>query len=344
MVNRVNMRVERSTSVEKDATRGDQRLAAFMSPSFDASQFASETLSNNHTSPEEEIESLQKSIEALQDRIRNVVLENRPSLLDRTGGLQDSHSSFQNLVISVRSLQTVSARVKAEVTEIYRKIQEKTRQLRNLYFVIDLLRQTSQQSKIVERLKVELGKESRDLLDLTKIARLISEGKLLARENKLSGISICDENSAYLESEFRKIYVEIMEMLRSGMEMQSQAEIGGALQGLHNLQELKPSVLALVGTLAAELGQTFSNSLDAKKINSVLSSSSSTFAQISPQAVQTEIWERAKSSFEDYCRYTVSCWYLHKVLEKKKDPISHKSFIQLVGEGNEVFKPVEIFW
>jgi len=63
----------------------------------------------------------------------------------------------QRIGLSVRSLQMVAARVRAEVAEPYAQIATRTRQLRNLQATVDLLRHVIHRLKLVQKLRQQMA-------------------------------------------------------------------------------------------------------------------------------------------------------------------------------------------
>ena len=329
---------------QSDLLQHDERFAEFLGSSFDASQFASKALSNKKTTPQEEIDALQSAIVSIEEQIQRLALEHREELLDNTAQLNVSGTSLHRLMLSVRSLQSVAARICAEVNEPYGKLCLKTQQLRNLYKTINLLRQTIHQIKITQRLKTEMEGDKQDILDLSKIARLIAEANTLNQETDLCGIHVCEDNNRFVEKAFKDVKDKLMCLLQSGMESQSQAEIGGALQALHNMQELQAAVITRVRDMAGKVAHSFSCSLDAKKLSAHADNAGSFTSLLPNNAVQNLMWDQLKNSLDEFWEATISCWHLQKVLLKKKDPISHKSFIDLIGSEAGRILPLHEFW
>jgi len=301
----------------------------------------SDMVKSSKSSPQEEIDRLQSTIASLEQQITSLALDNRTLLLRETKRFKNSATDFQKLFLAIRSLQTVAARVKAEVSEPFARLSSKTVQLTRLYKTIDLLRQTTAQIKLVDRIRSEMQSENMDLLDLSKVARLLSEAALLRQEVDLSGIRVCDENDRYLEGAKVRVHDKLVYLLGAGVESRNQVDIAGALQALHNLQELAPALDMLVQNMAQRVKKIFVNALDMKKISAISGIGASAFSQASSQANQKVLWEQIVKATEEFKEVVICMWHLQKVLIRKKDPLSHKKFIDLIDSSE---KPFDRFW
>lgn len=103
--------------------------------------------------------------------------------------------------------------------------------------------------KLVKKIQSELDSEDLDLLDLSKVARLLSEAMVLCNDANLDGIRVCDENTRFVNNSKSFVHDKILIVLEAGIESKNQADIGGALQALYNLQELVPSLENLIETM-----------------------------------------------------------------------------------------------
>lgn len=291
------------------------------------------------TSPQEEINKLQSSITTLENQIKSLALDNRDLLLDETNRFKESSKEFQKLFLSIRSLQSVAARVKAEVSEPYKKLSVKTVQLANIYDTVDLLRQTTNQIKLVKKIQGELDSKDLDLLDLSKVARLLAEASVLCEDANLRGIRVCDANTRFVIDSKSFVLEKIFTVLEAGLAGQNQADIGGALQALYNLQELVPSLENVIETTVQKVKRVFMNAMDAKKLSALSAMGAPSFTQISSQASNKALWEQIGHAMGTLKEALLSMWCVQKVLMKKKDPLSHTKFIDLID-----IRPFDSFW
>jgi hypothetical protein len=146
----------------------------------------------------------------------------------------------------------------------------------------------------------------------------------------------------FVEESKQIIHQKLVSLLQAGVDARSQVDIGGALQALFNLQELKPCLDDQIDRMTQKVKKSFMNALDAKKLSS---KGVPAFGQMSTQTGQTVLWEQVGKAMEDFKESILSAWYLQKVFLIKKDPLSHQRFIDLVQENTEaVVMPFDTFW
>lgn len=134
------------------------KFKPFQSDSFDAAEFASRSLqSESHTTAQAQTEQLQAGVTALDAALRQLVLQHQGELIAQTARLTEAESAVQRIGLSVRSLQMVAARVKAEVAEPYQVVATQTRQLMNLQATVDLLRHVTHRLKLVQKLRQQMA-------------------------------------------------------------------------------------------------------------------------------------------------------------------------------------------
>lgn len=121
-----------SAAEEAAELLGSEQFRPFQGDSFDAASFASRSLSESHTTAAAQTEALQAGVSALDGALRGLVLRHQDELVAQTARLAEAEAAVQRLGLSVRSLQMVASRVRAEIAEPYAQIAARTRQLRNL--------------------------------------------------------------------------------------------------------------------------------------------------------------------------------------------------------------------
>jgi hypothetical protein len=136
------------------------RFMPFLDDTFDPSSFASRALAETHTSPQAQTEQLQHGIQLLDNQLRQEVSSRQNELISQAAKLHDSEAALQRITLSVRSLQSVAARVRAEVADPYKQILSKSIQLRNLQRTVDLLRHAIHRIKLVQKLRAQMGMEN----------------------------------------------------------------------------------------------------------------------------------------------------------------------------------------
>lgn len=338
-----------------DLLHSDSRFTPFLSSNFNAAEFASRALAETHTTAQVQIDQLQHGIALLDRQLRQEVLHHQDDLISHSAKLSDTDTALQRISLAVRSLQSVAARVRAEVAEPYHQIAAKTRQLRNLQSTVDMLRHVIHRVKLVQRLRAQLDSGSTGILEVAKTARLLSDIAAVDAEGDLSGIDAVEADAAFLKDAATAVRSQIEVALRSGLAALSQADVGSALQALHNFDELKAAVEAHVDASAAAVERAVSAALDARKLSSVGGVGASAGAsagvrgvvgalQGTTARVHDALWDRLGEALDTVRRAAVETWHLQRVLLKKRDPLSHELFIDVVApEGGDLL-PVDRFW
>ena len=334
----------KASATHSDLLQSDHRFAPFTVADFNSAQFASNALADTQTTAQRQIDHLQQGIALLDAQLRHLVLGHRDELITHTSKLDDADASLQRVSLSVRSLQSVAARVRAEVMEPYQQIVAKTHQLRNIQATVDLLRATIHRLKLVQRLRAELSTGSGDILELAKAARLLSDVAAADAEADVSGIAAVDDDRDFLASANATVRTQIDASLQAGLDSLSQADVGSALQALYNLGDLRAAVEAHVDASAAALERAFAASMDARKLSAASASAAGGAAAAGPARVQDALWQRLGEASEGVWRTAVAVWHLQRVLLKKRDPLSHQLFIDVVAPGEDDQLPLQRFW
>lgn len=333
--------------------RTDPRFTPFLSANFDAAQFASNALENTHTTAQAQIDYLQQGIALLDAQLRQLVLQHRSELISHTSKLDETDVSLQRISLSVRSLQSVAARVRAEVMEPYQQIVTRTQQLSNVQRTVDLLRHTIHRVKLVQRLRAEVSSGSEEIMEVAKAARLLSDIRAADSEADLSGLTVVEDDAEFIATTNTNVRAKIKAALRAGLDTLSQAEVGSALQALYNLQELKSAVEAHIDAAVAHLEKNFSAAMDPRKLSASTPGSGAGSGGVrgvvgalqgATARVQEALWERLGEAFEGFWRTGVAMWHLQRVLLKKRDPLTHDLFIDVVAPTELDQLPLDRFW
>jgi len=315
----------------------DDRFAPFLRDSFDCLGFASEALAHTGATAAEQTAELQTGIGLLGDQIRGEVTARYDHLLCHTRGLQDAGSSLRGVRLGAASLRSAVARVAAEVMEPFQEVRARTCQLSNLHETAKLLRHALHRSKITAKLRQQLsGAAAGTALDLAKAAKFITDVRQAEEEADLGGIDFLAVDDEFLATAEKQVAAEAEAALAKGMLALSQAEVGSALQVYYNLHSLKPAVHKLLSQYNMALAKRIEAALDSRKIAAAVraSTSGSSIAQ-SGQANAEEMWVRLDKFAGELHGCAVAVWHLQRVLQKKRDPLTHQCFVHLFDEKDE---------
>eukprot|EP00887_Chlorella_sp_A99_P006562 scaffold3.g6562.t1 len=332
----------------------DSQFAPFLDDDFDAASFASHALAGNRqTSAQQQLEQLQQGIAQLDAALRAEVLRRQDALIGGTARLGEAEAAVQRIALSVRSLQSVAARVRAEIAEPYSALSAKSRQLANLQATVDLLRHVIHRLKLVQRLRAQMAAEGGGVLELAKAARLLYDVAAVDEETDLSGIDAVEADREFLAATRVRVRAAAEAALQAGLDAPSQADVGSALQVLYNLGELRQAVDQQVDSSCAALGRELAAALDPRKltaaggagpgggpggVKSLVSPLPGTTAK-----VQDVLWQRLGGAADLLARAALRTWHLQRVLLKKRDPLSHVLFVDVAAPGEEPL-PLDRFW
>ncbi|XP_077231975.1 Golgi transport complex protein-like protein isoform X1 [Tasmannia lanceolata] len=327
-----------SSSSPLDTFSSDPVFSAFLSPDFDSTRFSSQALSSGSAAAR--AEKLEDGIHLLEKQLRSEVLSRHDDLLAQLSSLKEAESALSTVRSGISTLQSSVRRIRHEIAEPHRQIRLKTVQLSNLHQTADLLQFTVKILRLSKKLN-DLMKEP-ERLDLSKAAQFHREIQSLCDENGLSGISVVDEEIAWLSEIGNRLRSDGMRVLERGMEGLNQAEVGIGLQVFYNLGELRPTVDGLINKYKNQGVKSIGSALDMKAIPV----SSGNFGpggvhrsgtpQIGGGSKAKEgLWQRINSCMDQLHLIVVAVWHLQRVLSKKRDPFTHVLFLdEVLQEGD----------
>ncbi|KAL4435870.1 hypothetical protein ABPG77_000632 [Micractinium sp. CCAP 211/92] len=337
-----------SAAEEAAELLGSEEFRPFQGDSFDAASFASRSLSESHTTAAAQTEALQAGVSALDGALRGLVLRHQDELVAQTARLAEAEAAVQRLGLSVRSLQMVASRVRAEIAEPYAQIAARTRQLRNLQATVDLLRHIVHRLKLVQKLRTQMAAaDSGGILEVAKAAKLLSEIAAVDGEADLSGVDVVDADAEFLQTAAAVVRSQTEAALKAGLECLSQADVGSALQVLFNLGELRQGVEEIADQAAAAAGRELAAALDPRKLSSAAAGGArggGAGAGGAPAKAHDALWDKLGAALEHLQKSAIQLWHLQRVLAKKRDPLSHTLFLDVVApeEGDPL--PLDRFW
>ncbi|EFJ53077.1 component of oligomeric golgi complex 5 [Volvox carteri f. nagariensis] len=338
------------------------RFAPFLSDNFNVAEFTSKVLGGSHTTASAQSEQLRDGVHQLEFTLSDEVVARNKELLNHVRRMLDAENSVRDLVLSVESLQSAVRRIRAEVVGPYEQIKHKTQQLRNIHATVDILRHVIHRLKLAQKLRAQLAVPAAQV-DLAKAAKLITDIRAVDAEVDLSGIDAVAADAEFLESARKSVQEQAEAALTEGVESLSQARVGSALQVIFNLNELHQAVSALLSRHLHDIERALRNALDSRHLAAqaagggggglaVATGSSLGVAaggagtagrgQAAPGA-QDRMWQAIRDVLELISSSTVAVWHLQRVVAKKKDPLTHVCFLDvLVGPGEALL--VTRFW
>lgn len=308
------------------------QFAPFLDDKFDAGEFASNVLADAHITAQAQNDQLQDGLYLLQENLVTEVGTRRKEMLEQANRLAEAESAFAGTSLAVGSLQAALRRVRAEIVEPYQQVEVATRQVAAIHGTAEVLRAALQRLKLAAKLRTSLQERnfSESPLDLAKAARLVADAEAAEREADLSGLDVIKRDIQLLSSARTQISSHAEDLLRKGMDEQSQAQVASALQVFFNLGSLREAVDAELERHASVAATALSSALDGRKLQAAASgamSSASGRTSVEPTLRRQEIlWEKVAEALHSVSSAATAAWHLQRVLAKKRDPLTHVVF------------------
>lgn len=346
------------------ALKTDERFQPFLRDDFSPAQYASEILAST-SGVQTASNQLTEGINLLEKAVRDEVTRSYDVLMNQLTGIEEAEKILHTLRNGVNSLHQTTGKVRTEIAEPHKIVSTKTKQLERLTTTVDVLHRVVRAVKLMQRLRACVESSGRNStsngnssnsIDFAKAAKLIHELRELEIDanDSLVGVECVDAQREWVVQVTKLVRREANEALKKGMEVQSQADVGNALQVHYNLDELAIAVDVQVNQYASIAIESVKEATDWQKIQSAASSmasksstamnssnsnnnnTSSTYTSRSgvsggqEEIYQNVLWERLESCFEVVHESAMSVWHLQRVLAKKRDPLSHALFLDEV--------------
>lgn len=326
----------------------DPRFAPFKQDGFNVAEFTSRVLTGSETTAQAQSEQLRDGLRILEGELSTQISNRHQVLLHHVRKLLDTENSLQGFVLSVDSLQSAVKRIRAEIAGPYDQVKTKTKQLRNLHGTVDLLRHLIHRLKLAQKLRAQLSASTS--IDLAKAAKLLTDIAALDSEVDMTGVEVVAADEEFLKTAALTVREQAEAALLEGMESLSQAKVGSALQVYFNLEELHKAVNNLQSKYLHDFERSVKQALDSRHLNAgptpvaaggLLGASTTR----SPNAVawQDKLWQGLKDVADLMHTSTMSVWHLQRVVAKKKDPLTHVCFLDVLVGPNEPLI-TEGFW
>ena len=198
--------------------------------------------------------------------------------------------------------------------------------------------------------------------DLPKAAAAVHELEAILREADLSGIDLIDAELPFIRQSATAIREQATSLLRSGLAERSQAQIGSALQVFFNLGELRDASNAAARDIAGTVEASVASALDPALFGPAAAARAAGGGGVlddggegggggggggaaqaaglpPPSAVASwreSLWSRMDSVVEAFFIAASQLIELHRVLCKKRDPLTHTVFASILEEDDVV--------
>lgn len=316
----------------------DSTYAPFLDDDFDVQNHVSQLVQGVIIA--EELNKLTLGISRLEREIECQVGNHYEDLLSQATGVETLEDVLNTMHTRLQTLLAGVERLRVRVVDPYQRLEKHTMVLGRLQASCELLRRVIRCLMLSQRLQQQLSSEPRDI---TKAAISLSELDHLGRDVDLTGLEVLERDQRLVRQARADVEKQAVVMMDRGMEAQNQTQVGTALQVFHNLGILVPSVEKVLDTLIARLNNSVSLTLDVNALTQMSQDprkSSGPGKAIMPapgQSVQfrASLWSNLEKLMDDIYHVCVQTSHLHKVLAKKRDPVTHVCFLEEVQRHSD---------
>jgi len=217
--------------------------------------------------------------------------------------------------------------------------------------VVELLRKVVRTLKLTAKLRALIGRDNdnnneedhpttnpnngkQHKLDLAKAAQLVHEISSLVSDPDVMRVEAVSSQRAFIEDASSRVRSYADVTLRQGMDTLSQADVGSTLQVYYNLNEMQDAVNELTKRYTVQISSSIGNALDATSIASSSGGGDHPRGGGNKAPSTTKwrelLWHRLTSSMDTIYSALIAMWHLQRVASKKRDPITHVCFIDVL--------------
>lgn len=325
-------------------TRLTGQFIAFLSNEVDATTHASRTVSrlankanqinnnngNNTVNDDEamvtalsgELAQLARAVSAIDGELNAQVASNHESLLQHVSAVKELEQTLGLVTTGVDALQQSIDRIKSEITEPFRVIQQRTRQLERIHQCAELLRRLLRFVQHVRRLRAHLAKA-----DLAHAAHSLHALNALvaADDASLRGVHVVEQHRAWLAATGDDVRERAAQLLLRGVAEQHQADTATALQVFLNLGTLQLRVAACVDGALRRVRDAVDAAFDAAALHRDAAALVERKEQADADAaLRAALWLRLDAVYDALHDGVVQVHHLHSVLLRRRDPQTHR--------------------
>ncbi|XP_037078671.1 conserved oligomeric Golgi complex subunit 5-like, partial [Pollicipes pollicipes] len=320
----------------------DGVYSKFLGAEFDVNKEASTLLQSAALS--EQLGHIIKGIALLDGEIADQVSAHYEDLLSQATGTETLDDVLQSMLTRIQALLAAVERLRSRVEEPFLKIESQSLMLSRLHAACDMLRRLIRLQYLSKRLQAQLKGGVRDI---TKAAKSLSELDETVSDVDLSGLEVFEREQRQIRAGRQLVEKQAAGLLQRGMEALNQSQVATALQVCHSLGTLQPTVDGLLASTRAQLKTRLTEALQLEAL--VSASSAQTPGQGRPGAAalpsstvtfRAALWNNLERLADHIYGACAQIQHIHKVLSKKRDPVTQVCFIDEVRSGHLM----PIFW
>lgn len=350
----------------------------FLSPSFDANEYANgivqnaSTQSTVHTS----LSTLTFNIQDLNKQLRNEISEHYEELLVQAAGIRELEVVLSTVK---RGMETVNAslnRLRTKLHQPYILMQEYQRDLERLSAVTDLLRKVLRFLNVARRAEVQYHQattgsahntptlESKKMPSLTSLAAVdgerernlarvaltLKEVQAALEDGSLNGIDVVEDRIVGLRDIRENVETEGDKLFDRGLENINQADIASGLQILYNLGVLKGRIPKVLRKIQHDIERNITATLDTstlhREVKAVESGYKASGRRMDGGSSTWAIamWNRIGTLMDDCATAYEKVHAIEKVISIKRDLVTQISFLESMASDLDDSTPTRLFW
>ncbi|XP_077450408.1 conserved oligomeric Golgi complex subunit 5 [Stigmatopora argus] len=321
----------------------DEFYADFLARDFDVKIYTAQAI--HHAVIAEQLAKLAQGISQLDKELHSQVVARHEDLLAQATGIESLEGVLQMMQTRISALQAAVDRIRNKIVDPYNKITARITQLSRLQVACDLLRRIIRILHLSKRLQVQLQGGSREI---TKAAHSLNELDYLSQGVDLSGIEVIQNDLVLIARARLEVENQAKRLLEQGTEIQNPTQVGTALQVFYNLGSLKETISAVVGSYQVSIQDNIVSALDIKGLTQSANPRGAPGRAVLPTpgstpAFRAALWTNLEKLMDQICAACIQVQHLHKVLNKKRDPVSHRRFMDEINKDGEA-DILESFW
>jgi hypothetical protein len=215
-----------------------------------------------------------------------------------------------------------------------------------LQLTCELLRKLHRFILLKRRLEAQLSTSDRDL---STAALTVYELETIMKETDFDGIDIVTCELSFIEKSRDRVEEEATALLKEGIESQNQAKMASGLQVFHNMKQMGDRVQTITQAMLDNLIKDIKKVIDMQSVQDELKHQGTSGGQqqmssptmsvrgnsnvgINQKQLATAVWSRMESLMTKMSDQCIKVYSLEKVLEIKKDALTHVSFLDEVSK------------
>lgn len=242
-------------------------------------------------------------------------------------------------------------RLSSKIRDPYLQLLEYTQQLENLQITSELLRKLQRFMLLRRRLEAQLSTNEQDI---TTAAMTLYELKVIMEEADFEGIDVVTVELPFITKSRERVEEEALVLLKDGIETQNQTKMASGLQVFYNMKQMGDRVQTIVQSMLDGLLEQIKKVVDLPDVQAELRKgmavqqavSSPTLAtrklnneiNLNQKDIAAAVWTRMEKLMQNMSDQCIKIYSLEKVLDLKKDPLTHMAFLEEIAKVIKSFE------